>query len=235
VSFLKKIRDFFSSPKAKKKRRDELSEKVREISHFELKSHEEGCKSCTSCADKQKRLKLDSRHAILGGSLISAAIFGFPVFCLICPIGLSFATVMLLWRAFSLGDATIGIVLVPALLIVEVVFLRKWCGRFCPLSALMNLVARFSKTCLPTIDESKCIESTTEKPCSTCAIVCEAGINLRHPEYGEHTLADCTRCNNCVDNCPAKAIRIPFLPARSTKNKIKPLLVEAEKTKEKHE
>ena len=43
-----------------------------------------GCGSkagCSSCAEK--RAALDSRHVILGGSLLSAAVFGFPVFCLI--------------------------------------------------------------------------------------------------------------------------------------------------------
>ena len=40
-----------------------------------------GCGSkagCSSCAEK--RAALDSRHVILGGSLLSAAVFGFPVF-----------------------------------------------------------------------------------------------------------------------------------------------------------
>ncbi|MFQ9179527.1 MAG: hypothetical protein ACLR3C_06135 [Eggerthella lenta] len=125
------------------------------------------------------RAKLDSRHYVLGGALLSTAVFGFPVFCLVCPIGLTFATVLVVWRLFAAGDMTWSVVLIPLLLVVELVFLRKWCTRFCPLAGLMNLVSRFSKTWRPVIDESKCLESVNgraasapsrARPTSTCGI-----------------------------------------------------------------
>ena len=170
-----------------------------------------GCGSgCASCASaKMPHKKLDSRHYVLGGALLSTAIFGFPVFCLVCPVGLTFATVLVVWRLFAAGDMTIAVILVPALLILELVFLRKWCTRFCPLSALMNLVSRFSKTLVPVIDDSKCLETSQGVPCSRCAQVCESDINIRHIAYGERTLADCSRCRNCADVCPTKAITFP--------------------------
>ena len=153
----------------------------------------------------------DSRNWVLGGALLSTAVFGFPVFCLVCPIGLTFATVLVVWRLFAAGDMTWSVGLIPLLLVVELVFLRKWCTRFCPMAGLMNLVSRFSKTWRPVIDESKCLETVNGAACSKCAIACEADINLRHPDFGERTLADCTRCRACVDACPAKAVSMPFL------------------------
>lgn len=173
-----------------------------------------GCASCASA--KQHHGKLDSRHYVLGGALLSTAIFGFPVFCLVCPVGLTFATVLVVWRLFAAGDMTIAVILVPALLIIELVFLRKWCTRFCPLSALMNLVSRFSRTFVPVIDDSKCLETSQGVPCSRCAQVCESDINIRHIAYGERTLADCSRCRNCADVCPTKAITFPvFVGAKA--------------------
>ena len=32
-----------------------------------------------------------------------------------------------------------SLLFVPAMLVIELVFLRKWCGRFCPISAFMSL------------------------------------------------------------------------------------------------
>lgn len=217
VPLLQRVKGFFSSAKKRKAKAKLKSDEAIKIAAYEL-----GCKhDCGSCkvgcgsVDVPKRAKFDSRHYVLGGALLSTAIFGFPVFCLVCPVGLTFATVLLVWRLFAFGDMTIAVVLVPAVLILEVLVLRKWCTRFCPLAALMNLLSRFSRTTLPEIDESKCIETVSGKPCSRCAVACDADINLRHPDFGERTLADCTRCRSCVDACPAHAISMPLVRTKA--------------------
>lgn len=219
VSVLDAVKNFFRSPKKRKALEAAKSSELRAISEQELteagllkvsKGHD--CSACGACGtmQPQKRGKLDSRHAVLGGALLSTAVFGFPVFCLVCPVGLTFATVLVVWRLFSAGDMTWSVLLIPALLVVELVLLRKWCTRFCPLSALMNLISRFSKTWVPVIDDTKCLETAKGTSCSRCALVCDADINLRHPEFGERGLADCTRCHNCVDACPTQAVSMPF-------------------------
>ena len=64
-----------------------------------------GLSGCASCAKKRGEA-VDARHFVLGGALLSTFIFGFPVFCLICPIGLTFATILLLVNLFAQGDVT---------------------------------------------------------------------------------------------------------------------------------
>lgn len=152
----------------------------------------------------------NARHLVLGGSLLSAAIFGFPVFCLICPVGLSFAGVFTLIVLFGEGDVSWSVVAIPVLLLVEVVFFRKWCSHICPISALMSLVGKLNRTWRPDVDRSKCLETTRGGACGRCSQVCEWGVDPRHPEWGADA-SECAKCHACVENCPGHAIKMPFL------------------------
>lgn len=166
--------------------------------------------SCSACASGCK--PSNSRHFVLGGALLSAAVFGFPVFCLICPIGLSFALVFVLINLFGVGDVTWSVIAIPLLLLVEVVFFRKWCSHICPISSLMSLISKANKTFRPTIDNSKCVEARGGE-CGKCSQVCEVRIDPRHPELGA-SWSECTKCRACVDACPGHAISMPLLPVK---------------------
>ncbi len=184
-----------------------------------------GCSG--SCAEKHG--VLDSRHIVLGGGLLSAVIFGFPVFCLVCPIGLSFALIFFLVRAFGFGDPSIALIIIPVVLVLELVVFRKWCHWICPVSALMSLVAKGNKTFRPVVDESKCLETTKGVHCSMCAHVCSEGIDLHHLEDNKHMLSECTRCHACVDVCPTGALSMPFLPKKTvTPQEEEPVTLKAE-------
>ena len=163
---------------------------------------------------KPNKFKLDSRFGVLLGALGSAAIFGFPVFCLICPVGLAFATVYLVMRLFAFGEVTWTVIVVPTVLLVEVIFFRKWCGKFCPLGAVMSLISGANKTLRPTIDNGKCLQTAKGANCLMCAKVCPQRINIRKPEASDVSLNNCTKCRECAEHCPAKAISFPFLPKK---------------------
>lgn len=156
----------------------------------------------------------DSRNWVLGGALLSTAVFGFPVFCLICPVGLSVATFIALWRLLQFSEATLSLVVFPVILVAEIVLLRKWCHRFCPLGALLGLMARLNRTFRPTVAAESCLHCSGAS-CSRCADVCPEGIDLHHPEASV-SLAECTKCGECRDACPAHAISFPLL-ARTEK------------------
>lgn len=155
------------------------------------------------------KTKPDIRHAVLGGALASSAIFGFPVFCLICPVGLSFATFILLWRFVQFNEATWGLLIFPAIIILEVVVLKKWCGRICPMGALLSLISAKSKHFQPQVNNSLCLRDTHHAACKTCAEACPETIDPV-ANLGEVPLSECLRCRSCADACPVKAITLPF-------------------------
>lgn len=148
--------------------------------------------------------------------MLSTAIFGFPVFCLVCPIGLSFAFIFVLIMLFGSGDVTWSAIAIPAALAIEVVFFRKWCSHICPVSAFMSLFGRFNRTFKPSIDDGRCIETSRGLNCGRCHRVCEIGIDPRRPESGT-SFVECTRCRECLESCPGKAITFPF-----TSGKLRP-------------
>ena len=157
------------------------------------------CGSCTTCANpcgKSKGMKIDSRHGILAAALISTALFGFPVFCLACPIGLTFTTVFLIMRLFAFGETTWTIVVFIALVLAEVLLLPRWCSHFCPVGALLSLFSGANKTFRPSLNENTCLNNQGHV-CNRCVEACPEEINLHDIAAGRTTLNDCTKCKAC--------------------------------------
>ncbi|WP_350454217.1 4Fe-4S binding protein [Slackia heliotrinireducens] len=160
---------------------------------------------------KSSGVKFDSRHAVLAAAVVSTLIFGFPVFCLVCPVGITFALVLLIMRLFVFGETTWTIILMLAVLAIEVVVLPNWCRNLCPLGALHGLFSGLNKTFRPVIDSETCIQEGRGGHCNLCVDACHENINLHDISRGETTLADCSKCRACADACPVSAITFPFL------------------------
>lgn len=227
VPLAQKLRDLFSKPQAKEAKTEDAdgtkAANVAPLTDEEKAALATGCEKdtkglagCASCA-KKRGDAVDARHFVLGGALVSTFIFGFPVFCLVCPIGLTFATILLLVNLFGQGDVTWSLIVVPALLIAEVVLFKKWCHKLCPLSAFMSLIAKLNRTFKPTIDDAKCLETSKGATCGRCGKACNEGIDPRHPELSEAAWSECTKCRSCVDACPANAITMPLIAKKGEK------------------
>ena len=152
----------------------------------------------------------DSRNWVLGGALLSTAVFGFPVFCLICPVGLTFATLIAVWRLFQFNEVALSLLVFPAMLVLELAVLRKWCHRFCPLGALLSLVSRGNRTFRPQANVGTCLHAAHGERCHRCADACPEGIDL-HDRAASAPLNECVKCRECADACPVHAITFPFL------------------------
>lgn len=147
--------------------------------------------------------------SVLGASLASSAIFGFPVFCLICPIGLIFATLFALMRLFQFNEPTLELLVFPIIIIVELVFLKKWCSKWCPVGALLSIFSRFNRRLVPAVDRSLCLEETNQAHCHQCQSACSFNIDPKQLS-GTSDISDCTKCKECADRCPVQAITFPW-------------------------
>lgn len=169
------------------------------------------CASCgKGCAlapvgGERDGVQIDTRHAVLAGTLASAAVFGFPVFCLVCPIGLTFATIIGLWHLFQFNEPSWALIVFPIILVLELTVLRKWCSKICPISALTSLIANANRTLRPRVDPTVCLR---EKgiDCRACVDACPEKLD---PHAGR--VPECSKCGACVDACPAHAIKIKLL------------------------
>lgn len=177
--------------------------------------------NATTKKTKTRGLTLDDAgpYAVLAGAIGSSAIFGFPVFCLVCPVGLTFATMIALWRVFEFNELSWSIVFFVGFLVLELFVLRRWCHRFCPLGAVMTLLSRLNRTFRPTVETSACLR-TKGLNCNVCRSVCPENISLAGTvgETGAASTglaaARCTKCHACADACPAHAIRFPIVPGK---------------------
>ena len=164
--------------------------------------------------DPERGGKNDSRNWVLGGAIVGTALFGFPIFCLVCPVGLTCASVIAIWRAFQLGETTWSLLVFPLLLILELVVFRRWCHSLCPIGALVGFIARGNRTFRVTLDHEVCLKDSCGISCGRCSKVCPEGIDL-HEGALTTPRNECVKCGECSAACPVHAITFPFLPKRN--------------------
>jgi len=159
-----------------------------------------------------RAIGFDSRYVILAATLISTAAFGVPVFCLVCPVGLIFATIFTVARLFMFGELTVTLLAFPIILILELVVFRKWCTKICPLGALVSLIASANVFFRLSWNKDKCVERTSGVACALCHKACShENVDPRGKREETKSLHACTKCRDCAQACPTQAISFPFI------------------------
>ena len=159
-------------------------------------------------------VRSDKRLWALGVVLVAALVVGFPVFCLLCPIGLTFGTVASIWRAIQFNDITWAVLLFPAALVVELVAMKRWCLQVCPIGGLLALLGRKAPLFRPKLNRSTCLR-LQGGTCHACQEACPENIDLQAVSASSQ-LADCTRCTECGRVCPTASLSFPVVSDRES-------------------
>ena len=164
-------------------------------------------------------------NGVLVSSLIGSAIFRFPVFCSICPIGVVNRGMFHLksWTFLTGKMMPIIIEFLVFPIIAVLASLREkryWCRKICPVGAILNISGSFSPFFRPTVNVEKCVIKGCPETCEDyhldycafcrqmdherCEEVCPQNINL----LDKGSLASCTKCLECYTQCEHDAVEI---------------------------
>ena len=210
VTLWRRVKEFFKPVKTREQEAEALSQANQALAAEEIAALKEAsathdCAACGACHAK-RNAPFDSRHAVLGGALLTTAVCGFPVFCLVCPIGLTFATFIGVWHLFQFNETSWGLIIFPAILVLEIAFLRKWCAKICPVSALVSLISGLNRTLRPRVRADACLRSSGVD-CRACVEACPEQVDPHSKRIPE-----CSKCGACVEACPAQAIHMTLRP-----------------------
>jgi len=218
-SFDKFVEKYFPKVEAKRNKRSQQRKESKNEGH---ESHL-GCPLCPL-----HKINGFLSNGILASALVGSAVFKFPVFCAVCPIGIvsrgmihfkSMMSVTRMWMVWWLELLAVPVVATLLSLREK----RYWCKRLCPVGAFLGMVGALNPFIKPRVKEERCIMKGCPEDCKDsrldiclfcrlmddyqCEKVCPVDIDLAN--HG--SLAKCTKCLECYIVCDYDAISIDFL------------------------
>lgn len=167
-------------------------------------------------------------NGVLVSALVGSAVLRLPVFCSICPIGISNRGMFHLKSLTRITGSMMPIIIefwvIPVVAVLASLREKRyWCRKICPVGATLNIAGSVSPLLKPTVKTEKCIVKGCPETCEDyhmdyCAVcrqidkrhcekVCPQDINL----LDKGSLAKCTKCLECYIQCDYDAVEIKLL------------------------
>jgi len=132
-----------------------------------------------------------TRMVLLLSLLAASVLLRYPVFCVVCPVGIIYRNAISLVRYGSIG---FDLLFIPMLVFLQR-SLTPWCSHICPLGTLFSILGRMNPL-VPIINRARCTS------CRICERVCK----MKVPLLSGRNLENCSKCLDCSLQCPTKAI-----------------------------
>jgi len=136
-----------------------------------------------------------TRYGVLASVLTAPALFKYPVWCAVCPIG-TICRGAAAGAEFAVGAQILVLPAVGALSLGEK---RFWCRHLCPVGGLLTLLSRLNPFVKPRVRAD-----VRRTDCGACRAICPEGIHI----CTEKSFAKCTKCLDCYAKCPFGTVTI---------------------------
>ncbi len=222
-SFDKSVEKFLPKIEAKRKKRALQRRKNK-------RNEQEKNSVCPSCPVNKV---MPERYGVLANGALASAFLGaavlrFPVFCVVCPVGIATRGIVHLRSISSITGRFLPFILelLPIPIIAVLVSLRErrfWCKKLCPMGSLLRAAGTLSPFIKLRVEEKKCVMKGCPENCEDgrldmclfcrtmddrkCEKVCPVDINL--VDNGSYNR--CTKCLECYVACDYDAVKIDLL------------------------
>ncbi len=220
--FDKGVEKFMPNANSKREERRLRNRKKEEANH---------CSAvCPTCP---LRRVMGNKHAtvangVLASALVGSAVLRFPVFCTVCPIGITTRGMFHLKALTTITGRMMPIILelwaIPVVAIVAGLREKRYfCRKICPVGASLNIAGSFNPLIKPIVKADKCVMKDCPTTCEDyhldycgacrqndqkrCERVCPQDINL----LDKGSLSRCTKCLECYISCDRDAVKIKLV------------------------